>query len=65
MVLITTSLSAFAVAGADGARVVGTVGAGHGSAGEEKGGEETGELHDCFGGWNGGSKEDWWLLLRL
>jgi hypothetical protein len=59
MVLITTSLSAFAVAGADRARVVGTVGTGHGSAGEEKGGEDTGELHDCFGGWNGGPKEDW------
>jgi hypothetical protein len=47
MVLITTSLSALAVAGADRARDVGTVGTGHGSAGEEKGGEDIGELHDC------------------
>jgi hypothetical protein len=47
VVLIAAALGALAVAGADGARVVGTVGAGHGGAGEEKGGEETGELHGC------------------
>jgi hypothetical protein len=47
MVFVAASLSSLAVAGADRARVVGTVGTGHGSAGEEKGGEDTGELHDC------------------
>jgi hypothetical protein len=65
MVLITASLSAFAVAGADGARVVGTVGTGHGSAGEEKGGEETSKLHDCFGGWSRESREEWGVVLGL
>jgi hypothetical protein len=63
VVLVAAALGALAVAGANGARVVGAVSAGHG---EEKGGEETGELHGCwleFGGvvW----KKSWWLLLRL
>jgi hypothetical protein len=66
VVLVAAALGALAVAGANGARVVGAVSAGHGGAGEEKGGEETGELHGCwleFGGvvW----KKSWWLLLRL
>lgn len=47
MVIITTSLGALAVARADRVGIVWAVGTGHGSAGEEKGNENAGELHDC------------------
>jgi hypothetical protein len=50
MVAITASLSVLAVARTDRVGLVWAVRAGHGSAGEEKGGEETAELHDCESG---------------
>ena len=47
MVVVATSLGALAVAGTDRVGVVWAVGTRHGSAGEEKGNEDAGELHDC------------------
>jgi hypothetical protein len=58
MVVIAASLSALAVARTDRVRGVWAVGTGHGSAGEEKGGEDTGELHDCW-------SLEWWFERRL
>ena len=47
MVAVTASLGIGTVAATGRAGRVGAVGTGHGRAGEEKGSQGLGELHDC------------------
>lgn len=47
VVAVTASLDVGTVSAAAGARLVRTVGTGHGRAGEEESSDDGGELHDC------------------